>query len=129
MNQSFEWIIESRQELAAFLKCHGWEVIISDSEADLEIARDCRPEDVVLSRDSDLLAYKQVVTIWRPTKGRQVMVYHLPDVLKTIGLSRGQLTALAIVSKNDYSSNVRSLGCISNFGIIKHLDCGGKIHA
>ncbi|KAF9934614.1 Rad2 nuclease [Modicella reniformis] len=128
LGRAFEWSHDSRQELVAFLQNRGWRVKLAEFEADLEIARDCSPDDVVLSRDSDMLAYEQVVTIWRPVKGGNVLVYNLPDVLSAIGLSRAQLTALAVVSRNDYSRNVSSLGCSTNLGIVKRFGCGGKVH-
>ncbi|KAK3819915.1 MAG: hypothetical protein J3Q66DRAFT_428615 [Benniella sp.] len=49
------------------------------------------------------------------------LVYKLSDVLRDLGLSRAQLTALAIASSNDYNKNIYSLGPATNYSIIKTL--------
>ncbi|KAF9144409.1 hypothetical protein BGX30_012867 [Mortierella sp. GBA39] len=45
----------------------------------------------------------------------------IPDVLATLGVSRTQLTALAVVSRNDYHKNIYPLGPTTNFSIIKSI--------
>ncbi|KAK3825407.1 MAG: hypothetical protein J3Q66DRAFT_365187 [Benniella sp.] len=57
----------------------------------------------------------------------RLLVYHVPDVLSSLGLSKSQLTASGVVSKNDYDSNIASLSPESNYKIIKALD--GKVDA
>ncbi|KAF9159008.1 hypothetical protein BGX21_003433, partial [Mortierella sp. AD011] len=122
LKKSFYWSLDSRRSFAAYMLQKEWNVIVSQTEADLKIASDCNPGDVVMSRDSDFLIYDKVKTIWRPISGRRFLVYDLQDVLTTLGLSSVQLTVLGVVSKNDYNSNIPSLGSSTNFGIIKGLD-------
>jgi 5'-3' exonuclease len=82
--------------------------------------------DVVISADSDMLAYASTSTLWRPMSRDQFLVYKLSDVLRELGLSRAQLTALAIVSSNDYNKNIYSLGPATNYSIIKTLPGQGN---
>ncbi|KAK3840495.1 MAG: hypothetical protein JOS17DRAFT_785520 [Linnemannia elongata] len=63
-----------------------------------------------------------VVTIWRPVSNNVILEYKMPDLLRTLSFTRAQLTALAVVSQNDYHRNIYSLGPASNFGIIKKIE-------
>ena len=49
-------------------------MITCETEADLQIALDYMPEDVVVTRDSDLLVYNNIVTIWRPISRDRILV-------------------------------------------------------
>jgi hypothetical protein len=118
--------MESRRELASFLASRSWTVRLLNIEADVAIARDCGPGDVVLSRDSDMFAYQGIAEVWRPVRGKTIQIYDMPQVLAAIHLSRAQLTTLAVVSTNDYSRNIPTLGCLTNFGIVKDLKSTGK---
>ncbi|CAO3571066.1 unnamed protein product [Mortierella alpina] len=121
LGTSFTWSLEDRQHLQQYLQEQGWVVILSSCEADVEIARDCQEGDVVLTTDSDFLAYSRVQTVWRLVTRTELLVYDIPKLLKTVGLTRAQLTALCIVSKNDYDSNVLRLGTITNFKLLKSI--------
>ncbi|KAF9919735.1 hypothetical protein FBU30_010602 [Linnemannia zychae] len=46
----------------------------------------------------------------------------MPDPIKTIELSQNQITALAIVSKNDYQSNTHIMDAATNYSIIMMTD-------
>ncbi|KAF9401843.1 hypothetical protein BGZ76_007427, partial [Entomortierella beljakovae] len=81
----------------------------------------CRPDDVVVSSDSDMMAYSTVSTLWRPISKSLILVYKLEDVRKTLNFSVAQLTALAVTSGNDYGKNVFSLGVATNYSIIKAI--------
>ncbi|KAF9118651.1 hypothetical protein BG015_006557, partial [Linnemannia schmuckeri] len=98
-----------------------WIVVICDTEADVKVASDAQPDDIIISGDSDMLGYVNIHTLWRPVSKTVILVYFLPDMLKTIGLSRAQLTTLAVVSKNDYQRNIKGLGPASYFGVIKGI--------
>ena len=111
------------------MKQAGWTVRICDTEADLAIAADCQPDDVVISTDSDMLAYGSVSILWRPISKYLVLVYKLVDVCQQLGLSRDHLTTLAVVSLNDYNKNIYSLGPATNCSIIKRLDAQGNTQA
>ncbi|KAF9154694.1 Rad2 nuclease, partial [Mortierella sp. AD010] len=108
--------------LLDYLRSTGWKAIESETEADIRIARDCLPGDVVVSRDSDLLIYQSVETVWRPTSGGRFLEYVIDDILDMLGLTRSQWIALGVVSKNDYNSNIYGLGWETNFNIIKALN-------
>ncbi|KAG0272323.1 hypothetical protein BGZ96_005382, partial [Linnemannia gamsii] len=69
-----------------------------------------------------MLIYDTVVTIWRPLSRGRYLVYELAEVLSHLELSRSKLTTLGIVSKNDYSSNLKRLGVITNHKIVKSLE-------
>ncbi|KAF9156752.1 hypothetical protein DFQ26_009246, partial [Actinomortierella ambigua] len=51
----FKWDTADRDELIAFLRTRGWTVVLCITEADVKIAEDCMINDVVVSRDSDML--------------------------------------------------------------------------
>lgn len=69
-----------------------------------------------------------VVTIWRPVSKSVILAYKLPELLKTVGLTRTQLTALAVVSRNDYQRSIHGLGLATNYGVIKRItDLSGNV--
>ncbi|KAF9968632.1 hypothetical protein BGZ70_001368, partial [Mortierella alpina] len=124
LSAAYAWPMEARQAFAEYLRSRGWNVVTCDTEADIRIAFDCRAGDVVVSRDSDMLMYRNITTIWRPISYDRFLVYELPGVLTTLGIDRTQFTALGIVSRNDYNRNIYSLGSATNFSIIKELAAG-----
>ncbi|KAK3825231.1 MAG: hypothetical protein J3Q66DRAFT_420141 [Benniella sp.] len=66
IGRTFYWSLDTRNEFVAYLTEQGWpHVIKATTEADLAIARDCRPNDVVVVRDSDLLIYPSVTKVYR----------------------------------------------------------------
>ncbi|KAG0000528.1 hypothetical protein BGZ80_006346 [Entomortierella chlamydospora] len=88
------------------MKQAGWTIHVCQTETDVAIAVDCQPDDVVISQDSDMLAYKSVSTIWRPISGYLVLEYKLTDVCQQHSLTRDHLTAIAVVSSNDYTATI-----------------------
>ncbi|KAF9927236.1 hypothetical protein FBU30_003419 [Linnemannia zychae] len=104
----------------------GWTVKVADTEADLAIAIDADPDNIIISSDSDMMAYATVHTLWRLVSGGVILVYNIPDLLGALDITRAQLTALAVVSRNDYNKNVRSLGPATNFSIIKFIKHDAK---
>ncbi|KAG9063354.1 hypothetical protein KI688_004236 [Linnemannia hyalina] len=94
------------------------------TEADIDIAAECQPKDVVLSQNSDFFAYDSVTTFWRPVGKRyevKVLEYNREAVPAQIKLSTAKLTALACVSSNDQNKNIPSMGIATNYSIIKDL--------
>ncbi|KAF9911859.1 hypothetical protein BX616_010464 [Lobosporangium transversale] len=75
--------------------------------------------DVVVSRDSDMFAYRNISTLWCPISRGRILVYKLADVLAVLYITRLQLTVPCIVSKNDYTCNISRLGNITNYKIVK----------
>ncbi|KAK3821500.1 MAG: hypothetical protein J3Q66DRAFT_152665 [Benniella sp.] len=121
LSATFRWSFPDRKAFLSHMVQAGWTIRECETEADVAIAVDCQPNDVVISADSDMLAYASISTLWRPVSRDQFLVYKLPDVLRDLGLSRAQFTALAIVSSNDYNRNIYSLGPSTNHSIIKTL--------
>ncbi|KAF9110803.1 hypothetical protein BGW39_004575, partial [Mortierella sp. 14UC] len=119
---AFYWSLESRYSLAEYLRNNGWRAFTCLSEADTAIAFECQPNDIVVSGDSDMVTYDTVQTVWRPLSRGRLLVYKLAEVLGHLGVSRAKLTALGIVSKNDYTSNLARLGVITNHKIVRSLE-------
>ncbi|CAO3565310.1 unnamed protein product [Mortierella alpina] len=115
LSKAFHWSLDARRSFKIYLESHGWDVPLCPTEADVKIAADCQPSDVVIS---GLLAHENVSINWRPLSKGNFLVYVLEDVLKALSLSRVQLTMLSVVSKNDYGRNIHGLGCSTNFSII-----------
>ncbi|KAF8927958.1 hypothetical protein BGZ58_009995, partial [Dissophora ornata] len=100
--------------------------------ADVEIAKVCGPGDAVASRDGDFFAYQQVQTIWRVVgfgARANVHCYHVQEVLLSLGLTRDQLTALCVVTGNDYNKNISTLGICTNYELIKDITAGQDVAA
>ncbi|KAG9060879.1 hypothetical protein KI688_007948 [Linnemannia hyalina] len=57
----------------------------------------------------------------RPVSGGLILVYTVPDLLKALDITRSQLTAMTVVSRNNYERNIHSLGPGANFSIIKSI--------
>ncbi|KAI7818128.1 hypothetical protein BC939DRAFT_299282 [Gamsiella multidivaricata] len=112
---------EDRQDLQQFLVSKGWRMKVSPFEADADIANWCRTGDIVVSEDSDMLIYLTVETVWRPISWGRFLVYDLFEVGKYLEIGRSGLTALGIVSNNDYSKNIFGLGAISNLAVIRDI--------
>ncbi|KAG0222810.1 hypothetical protein BGX31_008846, partial [Mortierella sp. GBA43] len=121
LRNAFTWSSTTKNELATYLRDQGWRVVQCDLEADTAIARDCTNNDVVLTRDSDAIVYQSIPMIWRPV-GRKILVYDKERLLSTLGLTRQQMTALGIVSHNDYNRNIPTLGSATNLKLVKNLE-------
>ncbi|KAF9581110.1 hypothetical protein BGW38_001992, partial [Lunasporangiospora selenospora] len=59
-------VLEDRQAFVTFMDNEGYDIILCDTEDEIDIARDCKEEDVIVSADSDLLIYANIRTMWRP---------------------------------------------------------------
>ncbi|KAG0219994.1 hypothetical protein BGX33_010569 [Mortierella sp. NVP41] len=109
---SFYWSFDDRQSFVTHMAQSGYMIRFCEAEADVAIAADCEPNDVVISGGSDMLAYASITMLWRPVSKSLFLVYDLPNLLRDIGLSRAQFTTLAIVSSNDYNRNIFQLRTI-----------------
>ena len=125
---TFYWTLSMRRAFIQYMQQAGWKMRICETEADVAIARDCEPGDIVVSADSDMMAYRTVSTLWRPISKSLILVYKLEDVRRTLKFSEAQLTALAIVSGNDYGKNIYSLGAGSNYSVIKAIKGKGILY-
>lgn len=127
-NTAFYFSADLRDSLAQYMRETGWEVIQGPSEADIQIARDCRPNDIVISGDSDsLVHWSDIKTIWRPLARGGYLEYDVFEVRQHLELSRAGLTALGIVCKNDYTSNLNRMGLATNYKIIQSMDDEGRL--
>ncbi|KAF9913145.1 hypothetical protein EC991_003604 [Linnemannia zychae] len=121
LNASFRWNPQTRHDLAEFLRHARWTVVECETEADTKIANDNQPGDIFISADSDMLVYDKIQIVWRPISESRFLAYHIDEVTAALDMNRAQLTTLGIVSFNDYNRNIFSLGCQTNFSIIKSL--------
>ncbi|KAG0254341.1 hypothetical protein DFQ27_006905 [Actinomortierella ambigua] len=129
LRQAFHWPLEQRRSFVRFMAGKGYHVVLCDTEADVRIAAECQPEDAVVSCDSDLLFYSTIPVLWRPLgsyRSRRYVPYEKTAVLEALGLSAIQLTALAILSDNDYVPNIPHLAFETNLKIIKGLPAGNE---
>ncbi|KAG0281401.1 hypothetical protein BGZ95_004121, partial [Linnemannia exigua] len=84
-----------------------------------QLAAGFQKGDSVVSVDLDLAVHSHISLVWRPISQDRFLGYRLDEVLAAPGgISRKYLTALGIVSNNDYYKNIHVLGCETNFGII-----------
>ncbi|KAI8345425.1 hypothetical protein B0O80DRAFT_473459 [Mortierella sp. GBAus27b] len=117
LRDGFHWSIEHRTSFVDFMKSKGYDIVLCQTEADVLIATECKPEDAVVSCDSDMLFYKTIPKVWRPVgsfKSRRFVPYEKTSLLQALGLSSTQLTALGILSGNDYVSNIPHLAIATN---------------
>ncbi|KAF9117400.1 hypothetical protein BGW39_002216, partial [Mortierella sp. 14UC] len=70
---AFYWSLPSRQEYASYMRHRGWTVVVARTEADLAIALDAQDNEIIISKDSDMLAYQSVKTLWRPTSNSLIL--------------------------------------------------------
>jgi hypothetical protein len=125
LRKSFYWNLDARQDFIKFMSNKNWSIVACSTEADLSIAQDYVSGDIVISKDSDMLIYEKIQTIYRPISKGRFLVYEMQYVLIALGLNRAQLTILGIVSKNDYNSNIPTMGPVTNYGVVKLLDGEG----
>lgn len=128
LKQAFHWSHEDRKSFVEYMLNKNYDIVLCPTESDVLIATECQPDDAVLSGDSDLLFYKTVPLVWRPVgsyRSRRFVPFKKDAVLEVLGLSPVQLTALAILSGNDYASNVPHLAISTNRKIVKTMN-GGK---
>ncbi|OAQ22075.1 hypothetical protein K457DRAFT_453980 [Linnemannia elongata AG-77] len=125
LRQAFHWSLEDRMSFVEYMANKDYDIVLCPTESDVLIAAECQTDDAVISCDSDLLFYKTVPVVWRPVgsyKSRRFVPFEKNAVLEALGLSSTQLTTLAIVSGNDYVSNIPHLAIASNRGILNNLD-------
>ena len=125
----FKWSLRDREDPVDFLQGQQLDARLCRTEADIDIAAECQPKDIVLSQDSGFFAYGSVTTFWRPLGEWyeiKVLEYNREAVLTQIGLSTAKLTALPFVSSNDQNKNIPSMGTATNYKIIKDLPDAGK---
>ncbi|KAG0083659.1 hypothetical protein BGZ92_010579 [Podila epicladia] len=113
------------ERILANLEKKGWSVCYCRGEADVCIARQPDIENcAVVSADSDLFFHSRVQELVRPNPDnkKQFLVYHKVDLLERLGLSESQLMVLAVVSRSDYTVNVRGYGLARNHKLVRTLN-------
>ncbi|KAF9921950.1 hypothetical protein FBU30_007995 [Linnemannia zychae] len=103
-----------------------WNVCDCNSEADICIGATCKRNDVVITCDSDSLIYGNINTVWRPFGRSRYLIYNVPQLLLHLELSRVGLTALGVVSQNDYGKGVYNTGVKTNLKVIRALENGSS---
>lgn len=73
-----------------------------------------------------MVSYKSILNLWRPISNKFILVYNTFDVCQALGITRVQLTALAVISCNDYGKNIMSLGLATNYSVLKGIEEEGK---
>ncbi|KAF9336725.1 hypothetical protein BG006_007621 [Podila minutissima] len=112
------------ERILANLEKKGWKVCYCRGEADVCIAGQPDIEHcAVVSADSDLFLHSRVQELVRPNPDnkKQFLVYHKDDLLERMGLSESQLMVLAVVSRSDYTVNVRGYGLARNHKLLRTL--------
>ncbi|KFH68042.1 hypothetical protein MVEG_06772 [Podila verticillata NRRL 6337] len=112
------------ERILANLEKKGWNVCYCRGEADVCIARQPDIEQcAVVSADSDLFLHSRVQELLRPNPHNksQLLVFHKDDLLERLGLTESQLMVLAVVSRSDYTVNVRGYGLARNHKLIRTL--------
>ncbi|KAF9923857.1 hypothetical protein FBU30_006094 [Linnemannia zychae] len=104
-----------------FLERMRWVVDFSDTKAHLNTSKPCNKDGNVLTRDCYALIYQSINKICRPTQRSKVFVYDISEILKTLEIPRDYLNVLGIVSKNNYTHNIKSMRAATNFEVLKEL--------
>jgi hypothetical protein len=126
---SFYWPKEHRTVFAQIMRGKGWTVIEVDTEADGAIAIAALPGDPAISSSPVTL------TFWRMTPSTPFRILFLvdwfwctssPRCLDPSAPPASRWRALVIVSKNDYTKNIFSLGPAINYRIIKNMSGAGN---
>ncbi|TPX39293.1 hypothetical protein SeLEV6574_g07321 [Synchytrium endobioticum] len=92
------------------------------------IGRVANDLDIVVSGDSDLLCYKNVRTMVRRTRHRGQYVLNVLDkslALRKMKLNADDLVILAVVSGNDYVSNIPGKAIVTNVKIFQKIKENG----
>ncbi|KAG0041871.1 hypothetical protein BGZ83_001203 [Gryganskiella cystojenkinii] len=124
LRQAFHWSLENRKSFVEYMTSKNYDIVLCPTESDVLIAAECQPQDAVISCDSDLLFYKTIPVVWRPMgsyKARRFVPYERNAILEALDLSSSQLTALAILSGNDYAANIPHLAIHTNHKIVSTL--------
>ncbi|KAI1290717.1 hypothetical protein EDD11_009077 [Mortierella claussenii] len=122
--QAFHWSLEHRMLFVEYMANKGYDIVLSRTESDVFIAAECQPNDAVISGDSDLSFYKTVRVVWRLVGSyrlRRFVPFQKNAVLEALDLSSTQLTALAIVSGDDYVANIPYLAVDTNRKILNTM--------
>ncbi|KAF9940138.1 hypothetical protein BGZ70_006365, partial [Mortierella alpina] len=80
MATTFYWSHAMRDSFVEYMTREGWTIVGCPTEADVAIAQECRPGDIVVSADSDMLAYSTISILWRPVSRSVILVYNISEL-------------------------------------------------
>ncbi|TPX45493.1 hypothetical protein SeMB42_g03975, partial [Synchytrium endobioticum] len=109
--------------LAAALEAK-FKVEKAPGEADVYICRVATDLDIAVSGDSDVFCYRNVKTMVKPTRHRWQYVFNVLDkslALRKMRLNADDLVVLAVVSGNDYESNLPGKAIVTNVKISQKI--------
>ena len=108
------------------------EYIVSPYEADAQLAYLVRTGyvDAVITEDSDLIAYRSPITLFKLDDSLHVVSVTYNDALEFSGLSPDNFTALCIFAGCDYSDHIGKLGIKTALKFLKEFgNVDGVINA
>ncbi|KAF9995434.1 hypothetical protein BGZ80_007511 [Entomortierella chlamydospora] len=85
----------------------GWKIRTCDTDADVAIAQDCQPGDIVISGDSDMSVYPSVSILWRPISRNLILVYNISDLCQATTV-KACLEDFKVVLKNTVNKTFES---------------------
>ena len=99
------------------------EYIVSPYEADAQLAYLVRTGyvDAVITEDSDLIAYRSPLTLFKLDDSLHVVSVSYDDALEYSGLSPDNFTALCIFAGCDYSDHIGKLGIKTALKFLKEF--------
>ncbi|TPX51440.1 hypothetical protein SeMB42_g01923 [Synchytrium endobioticum] len=86
--------------------------------------------DIVVSGDSDVFCYRNVKTMVRPIRHRGQYGFNVLDkslALRKMRLNADDLVVLAVVSGNDYESNIPGKAIVTNVKIFQKIKEKGDL--
>lgn len=110
--KKIEWLLKktvtvTNEMKQCFLQAsteQGWNTVIAPGRAVIAIARVANGETTVVSNNSDVIFYSGVASVITLSHGK-FECYNISDILASLKISSAALTALAIVSGNDFDKN------------------------
>ncbi|TPX45130.1 hypothetical protein SeLEV6574_g04074 [Synchytrium endobioticum] len=121
--RSFHVNDDVKTGLAAALEAE-FKVEKAPGEADVYIGRVATDLDIVVSGDSDVFCYKNVKTMVRPTRHRGQYIFNALDkslAFRKMRFNADDLVVLAVVSGNDYASNIPGKAIVTNVEIFQKI--------
>ncbi|KAI3655728.1 hypothetical protein MP638_005034 [Amoeboaphelidium occidentale] len=108
---AFSWTEKDKQNIAFSLCNAGYNVVTAVGESDVYLAKETR--ECCISSDSDILFHgKSKIWLVPVIRGNVLWVklVSLDSVLATMKINLKELTALGVISGNDYSPNIKGFG-------------------
>lgn len=103
------------------LQRSGIEYIVSPYEADAQLAYLARTGyvDAIITEDSDLVAYRAPLTLFKFDDSMHVMAVYYNEALQLTGLTPDNFTSLCIFAGCDYGEHITKLGLKTALKMLK----------